>query len=129
MMVGSSERFVFRAAPETSASAHALSPEMVIRFVVQPGYTASWRVRSDSELRVGTARVWVTRVFSPYDYWLQTGDVLRVSRGERIWLSTDANIAAEISLTSAYAVARRPLFKWIERLRDCLADISLLRSR
>jgi len=129
MMVGSSERFVFRAAPETSASAHALSPEMVIRFVVQPGHTASWRVRSDSELRVGTARVWVTRIFSPYDYWLQTGDVLRVSRGERIWLSTDANIAAEISLTSAYAVARRPLFKWIERLRDCLADISLLRSR
>jgi hypothetical protein len=128
-MVGSSERFVFRAAPETSASAHALSPEMVIRFVVQPGHTASWRVRSDSELRVGTARVWVTRIFSPYDYWLQTGDVLRVSRGERIWLSTDANIAAEISLTSAYAVARRPLFKWIERLRDCLADISLLRSR
>jgi len=128
-MVGSSERFVFRAAPETSASAHALSPEMVIRFVVQPGHTASWRVLSDSELRVGTARVWVTRVFSPYDYWLQTGDVLRVSRGERIWLSTDANIAAEISLTSAYAVARRPLFKWIERLRDCLADISLLRSR
>ncbi|WP_419178003.1 DUF2917 domain-containing protein [Caballeronia sordidicola] len=102
---------------------------MVIRFVVQPGHTASWRVRSDSELRVGTARVWVTRVFSPYDYWLQTGDVLRVSRGERIWLSTDANIAAEISLTSAYAVAHRPLFKWIERLRDCLADISLLRSR
>jgi hypothetical protein len=129
MMVGSSEQFVFRATPETSASAHALSPEMIIRFVVQPGHTASWRVRSDSELRVGTARVWVTRVFSPYDYWLQTGDVLRVTRGERIWLSTDANIAAEISLTSAYAVARRPLFKWIERLRDGLADISVLRSR
>ena len=128
-MVGSSEQFVFRAAPETTASAHKLSPEMVIRFVVQPGQTASWRVRADSELRVGTARVWVTRIFSPYDYWLQTGDVLRVMRGERIWLSTDANIAAEISLTSAYAIARRPLFKWIERLRDYLADISQLRSR
>ena len=128
-MVGSNDRFIFRAAHETSASAHALLPEMVIRFVVQPGQTASWRVQSDSELRVGTARVWVTRIFSPYDYWLQTGDVLRVSRGERIWLSTDANIAAEISLTSAYAVERRPLFKWIERLRDFLADISLLRSR
>jgi hypothetical protein len=129
MMVGSSERFVFRAAPETSASAHALSPEMVIRFVIQPGQTASWRVRSDSELRVGTARVWVTRIFSPYDHWLQTGDVLRVAQGERIWLSTDASIAAEISLTSAYAVARRPLFKCIERLGNYLADISRLRSR
>jgi hypothetical protein len=107
-MVGSSEQCVFRAAPETSASAHARSPEMVIRFVVQPGQTASWRVRADSELRVGTARVWVTRIFSPYDYWLQT---------------------AQISLTSAYAIARRPLFKWIERLRDYLADISQLRSR
>jgi hypothetical protein len=128
-MVGSSEQCVFRVAPETSASAHARSPEMVIRCVIQPGQTASWRVRSDSELRVGTARVWVTRIFSPYDYWLQTGDVLRVTRGERIWLSTDANIAAEISLTSAYAVARRPLFNWLERLRDYLADISLLRSR
>ena len=128
-MVGSSERFVFRAAPDSLASAHVLTPEMVIRFVVQPGHTASWRVRSDSELRVGTARVWVTRVFSPYDYWMQAGDVLRVTRGERIWLSTDANIAAEISLTSEYAVARRPLFKWIERLRDYIADISLLRSR
>jgi len=102
---------------------------MVIRFVVQPGQTASWRVQSDSELRVGTARVWVTRIFSPYDHWLQTGDVLRLTRGERIWLSTDANIAAEISLTSAYAVARRPLFKWVEWLRNCIADISLLRSR
>jgi len=128
-MVGSSEQCIFRAAPETSASAHARSPEMVIRFVIQPGQTASWRVRSDSELRVGTARVWVTRIFSPYDYWLQTGDVLRVTRGERIWLSTDANIAAEISLTSAYAVARRPLFNWLERLTDYLADISRLRSR
>ena len=128
-MVGSSERFVFRAGHEASASAHALMPEMVISFVIQPGQTASWRVRADSELRVGAARVWVTRIFSPYDYWLQTGDVLRVTRGERIWLSTDANIAAEISLTSAYAVARRPLFKYIERLRDCIADISLLRSR
>ena len=28
-MVGSSERFVFRAGPKTSASAHALLPEMV----------------------------------------------------------------------------------------------------
>ena len=128
-MVGSSEQFVFRAAPETSASAHALSPEMIIRFVIQPGQITSWRVRADSELRVGAARVWVTRIFSPYDHWLQTGDVLRVTRGERIWLSTDANMAAEISLTSAYAIARRPLFKWIERLRDCLSDISLLRSR
>jgi hypothetical protein len=129
MMVGSNDRFVFRAAHETSASAHALLPEMVIRFVVQPGQTASWRVQSDSELRVGTARVWVTRIFSPYDYWLQTGDVLRLTRGERIWLSTDANMAAEISLTSAYAVARKPLFKWVEWLRNFIADISLLRSR
>jgi Protein of unknown function (DUF2917) len=129
MMVGSSEQFVFRAAPETTASAHKLSPEMVIRFALLPGQTVSWRVLADSELRVGKARVWVTRIFSPYDYWLQTGDVLRLTRGERIWLSTDANVVAEISLTSAFAVARRPLFKWIERLRDCLADISLLRSR
>jgi hypothetical protein len=128
-MVGSSERFVFRAGPKTSASAHALLPEMVIRFVIEPGEIASWRVRSDSELRVGTARVWVTRIFSPYDHWLQTGDVLRVMRGERIWLSTDANIAAEISLTSAYALARRPLFTWIEGLRNYFADTSRLRSR
>lgn len=128
-MVGSSEQFVFRAAPEVAASAHKLSPEMVIRFAVLPGQTVSWRVLADSELCVANARVWVTRIFLPYDYWLQTGDVLRLKRGERIWLSTDANVLAEISLTSAYAVARRPLFKWIERLRDYLADISLLRSR
>lgn len=128
-MVGSREQFVFRAAPQTTASAHNLAPEMVIRFAVLPGQTVSWRVLADSELCVGKARVWVTRVFSPYDYWLQTGDVLRLKRGERIWLSTDANVLAEISLTSAYAVARRPPFKWIERLRDYLADISLLRSR
>jgi hypothetical protein len=69
------------------------------------------------------------RIFSPYDYWPQTSDVLRLTRGERIWLSTDANIAAEISLTSAYAVARRPLFNRIERLRNYFADISRLRSR
>jgi hypothetical protein len=129
MMVGSSEQFVFQAAPGTALPAHALSPEMVIRFAVVPEQTVSWRVLADSELRVGNARVWVTRIFSPYDYWLQPGDVLRLTRGERIWLSTDADKPAEVALVSAYAAARKPLFKWVERLSDYLADISLLRSR
>ena len=128
-MVGSSEQFVFQAAPGTAVPAHALSPEMVIRFAVVPGQTVSWRVLADSELRVGNARVWVTRIFSPYDYWLQPGDVLRLTRRERIWLSTDADMPAEVALVSAYAAARRPLFKWVERLSNYFADISLLRSR
>jgi hypothetical protein len=128
-MVGSSEQFAFQAVPGTTASANALSPEMVIRFAVAPGQTVSWRVRADSELQIGNARAWVTRIFSPYDYWLQPGDVLRLARGERIWISTDSNICAEIMLVSAYAVARRPLFKWLEQLSNYISDISLLRSR
>lgn len=128
-MVGSSEQFAFQAIPGTAVPAHAVSPEMVIRFAVAPGHTVPWRVLANSELRVGTARVWVTRIISPYDFWLQPGDVLRLTRGERIWVSTDADISAEIALVSVYAQARRPMFKWLERLSNYLADIALLRSR
>ena len=33
------------------------------------------------------ARVWLTRVSSPYDYWLAPGDEFRLQRGERVFLN------------------------------------------
>ncbi|MCY0858585.1 hypothetical protein [Cupriavidus sp. D39] len=38
-------------------------------------------------------------------FWLRPGETIRLDRREGIWLSTDANAAAEVSLTGAY-VAR-----------------------
>ena len=64
--------------------------------------------------------------FSPYDYCVQPGDVIRLRRDERIWLSTDTNVAAEIYLTSAYVERHGMIFGWLARayggmLRSVLA--------
>jgi hypothetical protein len=70
-------------------------PRRVIHFALMPGRTVSLRLVAHSEIRVRATRVWLTRVFSPYDYWVQPGDVIRLQRGERIWLSPDGDEVAE----------------------------------
>lgn len=93
-----------------------VTPKMVVHFGVMPGQTLSWRIAVDSDLRTDKARLWLTRSISSYDHWLVPGDVIRLVRGERVWLSTDAHIAAEVSLTSRYVPTGNTLSRLFSRL-------------
>ncbi|KVL37367.1 DUF2917 domain-containing protein [Burkholderia sp. MSMB1835] len=94
-------------------------PTVVIRFAVAPRTTLTWRAPSDAEIRAHGAPLWITRPPSVDDYWVRPGDVLRIARGDRIWLGTDDDAAAEASITTAYV--RRG-----ERLRRALAPLRRL---
>ncbi|VWB71783.1 hypothetical protein BLA6993_03381 [Burkholderia lata] len=94
-------------------------PTVVIRFAVAPRTTLTWRAPQDAELRTHGAALWVTRPPCVDDYWVQPGDVLRIARGERIWLGTDANRSTEATLTTAFV--RRG-----ERFRRTLAQVQRL---
>ena len=104
------------------------APRMVIHLSLVPQQTVSWRVVADSEVRAHGSRVWLTRIFSPHDYWMQAGDVIRIARGERIWLSADGDRPTEVTLTSDYVerrrlFARRPL-RWLGRALDILLPLA-----
>ena len=96
-------------------------PTVVIRFAVAPCTTLTWRAPGDAEIRAHGAPLWITRPPSVDDYWVQPGDVLRIARGDRIWLGTDDDRPAEASITTAYV--RRG-----ERLRRTLARMQRLLS-
>jgi hypothetical protein len=104
-------------------------PRVVVHFAVQPGATLSWRVDANAELHVQGARVWLTRACSPYDHWLQSGDTFRLQRGERVWVSTDGETAARLSLTTLPAKARGLLTRLIDRCSSLGADIFAPHSR
>ncbi|HEY4294932.1 MAG TPA: DUF2917 domain-containing protein, partial [Paraburkholderia sp.] len=89
---------------------------MVLHFFVMPGATLTWRVEADSTLAVQGARLWLTRVSTPYDHWLAPGDTLRLYRGERVWLSTDGGHEARVSLSSALPAKRGMVGRWLGRL-------------
>ncbi|MGU7779157.1 DUF2917 domain-containing protein [Burkholderia sp. PU8-34] len=91
-------------------------PRVVIHFAVAPRKTLTWRAPSDAEIRVHDASLWLTRQTSVDDYWMRPGDVLRIPRGERIWVSTDADCPVEASITTAYL--QRGM-----RLRRALAQV------
>ncbi|MPW16442.1 DUF2917 domain-containing protein [Paraburkholderia sp. CNPSo 3157] len=104
-------------------------PRVVVHFEVQPGATMSWRVEANTELFVQGARVWLTRAASPYDHWLQIGDTFRLQRGERVWVSTDGDAAARLSLTTHLVTSRGMLARLMERCASLGADIFAPRSR
>ncbi|MFM0339084.1 DUF2917 domain-containing protein [Paraburkholderia fungorum] len=91
-------------------------PKVVVHFSVVPGATLTWRVDAESVLRVRGARVWLTRVSSPYDHWLEPGNEFRLQRGERVWLSTDDGSGARVSLSCALPVRHGWLGRWLGRL-------------
>ncbi|RQU88682.1 DUF2917 domain-containing protein [Burkholderia cenocepacia] len=94
-------------------------PTVVIRFAIAPRTTMTWRAPQDAELRAHGAALWVTRPPSVDDDWVRPGDVLRIVRGERIWIGTDADRSAEATITTAYV--RRG-----ERFRRALAQVQRL---
>ena len=115
--------------PVVDASAHDAMPTVSIRFAVHPHTTVAWKIASDSTLRVSRERIWLTRARSPYDHWLGPGDTIGLARGERIWLSSDAPGAAEVTLTSAWSRRHTAALAWIERFAGWPAVLALRRAR
>jgi hypothetical protein len=112
MMEPVSQQFASSGLSSDEAGEAARCPRITIHFSVAPMVTVEWRVRAASELQVTGARVWLTRLSLDYDYWLQPGDTLRLKRGERIWLSVDGDMSADVSLTSDYAWFRPRMSRW-----------------
>ncbi|KWH63164.1 DUF2917 domain-containing protein [Burkholderia anthina] len=94
-------------------------PTVVIRFAIAPRTTMTWRAPRDAEIRAHDAALWITRPPSVDDYWVRPGDVLRIARGERIWIGADGDRSAQASITTAYV--RRG-----ERVRRALAQVQRL---
>ncbi|KWK81162.1 hypothetical protein WM16_04010 [Burkholderia ubonensis] len=95
-------------------------PRVVIHFAVAPRKTLTWRAPNDAEIRSHDAPLWLTRQTSVDDYWIRPGDVLRIPRGERIWLSTDGDQPAEASITTAYAMRGEWLRRALAQMRRML---------
>jgi len=104
-------------------------PVQSVHFAVPPMRTITWRVNASATLRVQVTQVWVTRARSPYDHWVQPGETLRLERGERIWLSTEAALPARVSITSAWQPPFAGVRRGMERLAAWLALLTLRRSR
>ncbi|SAK54967.1 DUF2917 domain-containing protein [Caballeronia ptereochthonis] len=92
-----------------------LGARVVVYVEVHPHQTVSWRLARDAELRIADASVWLTRHQDPYDYWMKPGDVVRLSRGERVWLSSESDHAIEVSLTSYRDEPRGMIGRWLAR--------------
>jgi hypothetical protein len=104
-------------------------PAQSIHFAVPPSRTLTWRVTAPATLRTHAAQVWITRARSPYDHWVKPGETLRLERGERIWISTDAEVAARVMITSAWRPPFAEVRRGVERLAEWLALLTLRRSR
>ena len=103
--------------------------KVVTHLVLAPRQTLSWRVTADSDIQAHSPHVWLTRLFSPYDYWMKPGDVTHISRGERIWLRTHGELTADVTLTSDYAERRNVFIRWVGRSQEIALGVSELRAR
>ncbi|SAK63199.1 hypothetical protein AWB76_03342 [Caballeronia temeraria] len=93
----------------------ASGARVVVYLDVHPHQMVSWRLTRDADLRIGDASVWLTRHRDPYDYWLKPGDVVRLSRGERVWLTSESDQTIEVSLTSYRCTRRGFVSRWLAR--------------
>lgn len=108
----SASQFLSRRPAQQNPRDDEALPKLVLHFAVNPAVTVTWRVTADAELHVHSERIWLTRIRSPYDYWMKAGETMRLQRGERIWLSTDSHEAARVSLTSAWRAPRTVLARF-----------------
>lgn len=92
----------------------------VVQFAVAAGETVTLRIRRDAVVSSAGARLWVTRAGDQWDYWLKPGETLRLSRGERVWVTGDidahattgARPDADVVLTMHLARRRHIRWKW-----------------
>ncbi|SAK94063.1 hypothetical protein AWB77_05358 [Caballeronia fortuita] len=103
----------------------ASEARVVVFIEVHPHRMVSWCLSRDAELRIadaGAPSVWLTRHRDPYDYWLKPGDVVRLARGERVWLTSESDRAIEVSLTSYRAAKRGFVARWLAHCWPRLSD-------
>ncbi|MCX4163990.1 MULTISPECIES: DUF2917 domain-containing protein [Paraburkholderia] len=70
-----------------------------IVFEIKSGETVPMRVTRSTRLAVSGGPVWVTRSDDTRDYWLQPGHTLRLRSGERLWLSAESDLAANVAFS------------------------------
>lgn len=109
------EQSAFSVLSTHDASRHASLLAMSMHLALVPGRVTTRRLNADTEIRVLGARVWLTQAAEGYDHWLTPGDVMRLPRGERIWLSVEDQTPALVSLT--YVPHRT---SWLQRLAAVL---------
>lgn len=103
---------------------------VVVHFELYPGQTLSWCVERDSELGTCASRVRVMGQFLPRSHWLQPGEVVRLPRGERIWICNDGMRTVEIAVSTDPACRRAgQCIRWLSALGEFVARLSLLRAR
>lgn len=92
--------------------------KIVVDISVPPGAVVAWHVPSNCELTVRNARIWMTRAGSQYDFWLVPGEpAIHLQRGERIWLSTDSAVNADVALS----MQNTSVINWLMRLGATLS--------
>ncbi|KAF1030016.1 MAG: hypothetical protein GAK40_00202 [Burkholderia plantarii] len=92
-----------------------------IVFELPPGETVPMKVVRSTRLTVQGATVWVTRSHDTGDYFLASGDTLRLRRGERLWLATEGPAAASVAF-SVVATPHEAVRSWFTRAVARLAD-------
>src|ERR1700757_4300308 len=114
-MTESSPQFVCRELSDRGSLGDGLALTVVVHASLAPKRVAAWRMRADTELRVHGTDVWLTREGRLDDYWLRIGDVVRLTRGDRIWLSADGGAAAQLTFASHYIDRRGGFQRWLGR--------------
>jgi hypothetical protein len=85
-----------------------------ITFEVLADQVASVRVTRSTRISVRCGAVWVTRSDDTADYWLVPGQVLRLRRGERLWVGAEGGKAAWVAFESPARLGQR-LFDGLAR--------------
>jgi hypothetical protein len=88
-----------------------------ITFEIKGGETVPMKVVRSTRLAVSGSAVWVTRSDDTEDYWLEPGHTLRLRRGERLWLSVEADSRARVAF-DVPARADVQAADWLVRLAD-----------
>jgi hypothetical protein len=90
-----------------------------IAFEIRTGETVSLKVARSTRLVVHGGAVWVTRSDDIKDYWLQPGHILRLRRGERLWLSGEGDSHAKVAFSVPTRCDERAL-NWLARISERL---------
>jgi hypothetical protein len=76
------------------------------------GETASFKVARSTQVTVQCGVVWLSRSLDNVDYFLFSGDVLKLRRGERLWLSAEGVPSARLSFQVAPQPAAQGMAAW-----------------
>ena len=100
---------------------------------MQPGATVRFTAHGAQRLSMaasGCGFVWLTRDGDIRDYWLGSGDAMRLCAGDHVWLTLErSSQPASLTLETLPARAPRPLWQRLEALlpfitsHPCMASV------